>query len=231
MGLPVFCRSVSRTTYVRAVTSLRSARHQQLVVRMQVGFANGRLRIFNTGAAVLVAEPAAQTLRQHGGAIQDIAFDAAGARLYTAGAAPAICSPAATGVKQPAPRETYVEIPVKSALLPAQSRPSSAYNLSSLPLRLFTREHHAVMSGADGRICVLDTQQGYLPVAYLATHCTDGACLAISSDGGLLAAAACSPETRKVLAAVVRVHAAVTLCDVMQMRTSTCKCWCNASWY
>jgi hypothetical protein len=58
-----------------------------------------------------------------------------------------------------------------------------------------------VYTGADGRICVLDTQQGYLPVAYLVTHCTDGACLAISSDGRLLAAAACSPETNKVLAA------------------------------
>lgn len=59
-----------------------------------------------------------------------------------------------------------------------------------------------VYTGADGRICVLDTQQGYLPTAYLATHCTNGTCLAISSDGGLLAAAACTPDTNKVFVAV-----------------------------
>jgi hypothetical protein len=66
-----------------------------LLVWKQVGFANGRLRIFDTAAAVLAAE-----MRQYGGAIQDIAFDATGARLYTAGAAKAACSLAVTDFKQ-----------------------------------------------------------------------------------------------------------------------------------
>jgi hypothetical protein len=52
-------------------------------VLKQVGFDGGRLRIFDSAAAVLVFD-----MRQHRGAIQDIAFDAAGERLYTAGEAP-----------------------------------------------------------------------------------------------------------------------------------------------
>jgi hypothetical protein len=39
-------------------------------------------------------------MRQHGGAIQDIAFDAAGSRLYTAGKMKAACNLAATWFKQ-----------------------------------------------------------------------------------------------------------------------------------
>ncbi len=47
---------------------------------LQVGFADGRLRIFDTAAAVLAGE-----MRQHRTGVQSVAFDAAGARLYTAG--------------------------------------------------------------------------------------------------------------------------------------------------
>lgn len=54
-------------------------------------------------------------------------------------------------------------------------------------------------AGEDGQVCVLDVRQAYLPMAYLATHCTGaGACLAVSSDGSLLAAAACASEHSKV---------------------------------
>lgn len=67
-----------------------------------MGFANGRLLIFDIGAAVLAAE-----MRQHGGAVQDIAFDAAGARLYTAGEATAACSLAATGSSFASHRTLY----------------------------------------------------------------------------------------------------------------------------
>ncbi len=48
-------------------------------------------------------------------------------------------------------------------------------------------------------MCVLDVQQGYLPLAYLATHCGGrGACLAVSADCRLLAAAARTSAKSKV---------------------------------
>lgn len=62
---------------------------------VQVGFDDGRLRIFDTAAAVLAGE-----MRQHGSGIRDIAFDAGGGRLYTSG----IAAPPQPGFSQLQPR-------------------------------------------------------------------------------------------------------------------------------
>lgn len=49
-------------------------------------------------------------------------------------------------------------------------------------------------------MCVLDVQRGYLPLAYVATHCGGrGACLAVSPDCRLLAAAARTSAKSKVI--------------------------------